>query len=169
MFATLRIFRQYLPPPHPSSPPPTLKSPKSLRFLPQLSPPQTTQLILLKFSKHSAKCVQHTIKQLVRVEHICVCCGGGGERTGGVSLNPEILKCSNGVCTMLPLPDIQRGRNDAAGNTADIENARPPSSSRRSATLFGEINVTIFGWWRKNFLNPSRFREPTRCNRMSEK
>lgn len=52
---------------------------------------------------------------------------GGGSRVTdeGVSLNAEILKCSDGVRTMLPLPDIQRGGNDAAGNTADIENAHP--------------------------------------------
>ena len=74
--------------------------------------------------------------------------GAGIERTrggGGVSLNPEILKCSNGVCTMLPLPDIQRGGNDAAGNTADIENARAAPSPWRFATPFGQINITIFG------------------------
>lgn len=59
----------------------------------------------------------------------------------GVSLNPEILKCSDGVRTMLPLPDIQRGGNDAGGNTADIENATPcPFTIHRvyGETVYGE-------------------------------
>jgi len=38
-------------------------------------------------------------------------------------LNPEILKCSDGVRTALPLGGYPEGGNDAGGNTADIENA----------------------------------------------
>lgn len=51
-------------------------------------------------------------------------------RVDAVSLNPEILKCSDGgLRTMLPLgryPGGWRGRRrDGGGNTADIENALP--------------------------------------------
>ena len=79
---------------------------------------------------------------VVRVEHICVCSSeewvasngdkSGGGREGGrmVSLNPEILKCSDGGAYNVPLPDIQRGGNDAAGNTPDIEKRPRPTPWR---------------------------------------
>lgn len=70
------------------------------------------------------------------------------QRHGGVSLNPEILKCSDGVRTMLPLPDIQRGGNDVAGNTADIENAHTIPSPWR-------FTVSSRGGWSGRNLFPT--------------
>lgn len=50
-------------------------------------------------------------------------------RVDAVSLNPEILKCSDGACVQCyPLVDtrrVERETADGGGNTADIENALP--------------------------------------------
>lgn len=54
-----------------------------------------------------------------------------------VSLNPEILKCSDGGAYNVPLPDIQRGGNDAAGNTPDIEKRPRPTPWRFTVSFWG--------------------------------